>query len=68
MIRRILNLFGKNWGLDTPAGELDWRLEKAMLGSVTQSSTSRPAQADVSLSTIAMSLAALSMALFAYFL
>ncbi len=39
-----------------------------MLGSVTQSSTSRPAQADVSLSTIAMSLAALSMALFAYFL
>jgi hypothetical protein len=58
----------KNCGLRTPGLELDYRREKAMLGSVTQSSTHRPAQADVSLSTIAMSLAALSMALFAYFL
>jgi hypothetical protein len=38
-----------------------------MLGPVTSSSTSRTAQAQVSAGTIALSLAALSMALFAYF-
>jgi hypothetical protein len=38
-----------------------------MLGPVTSSSPSRTAQAHVSAGTIALSLAALSMALFAYF-
>ena len=38
-----------------------------MLGPVTSPSTSRVAQAEISFGTIALSLAALSMALFAYF-
>jgi hypothetical protein len=38
-----------------------------MLGPVTSSSTPRTAPAEVGFGTIAMSLAALSMALFAYF-
>ena len=54
-------------GLQPPGRELDYGWERAMLGPVTSSSTSRTAQAEVSLGTIALSLAALSMALFAYF-
>lgn len=38
-----------------------------MLGPVTSTTSSRTAQAEVGLGTIALSLAALSMALFAYF-
>ena len=54
-------------GFQPPGPELDYGLESAMLGPVTSSSTSRTAQAQVSAGTIALSLAALSMALFAYF-
>ena len=54
-------------GFQPPGPELDYAWEKAMLGPVTSPSSSRTASAEIGLGTIAMSLAALSMALFAYF-
>jgi hypothetical protein len=60
-----------NWklcGLEPPARELDSRPERAILGSVTQSTPSRARQIPVGLGTIALSLAALSMAIVGYFL
>ena len=55
-------------GLEPPARELDSRRESAILGSVTQSTTSRARPVPVGLGTIALSLAALSMAIVGYFL